>query len=369
MPSYNPKNERIKRQYFTYLKEARQQSEATVDAVAEALDRFEEYTRRRDFRAFHIEQAVGFKNRLLEDRTRKGGRPLSKATVHGILSSVKRFFQWLSMQPGYKATVRYTSAEYFNLSEKDVRTATAKREVAFPTVEQVEHVIATMSAKTDVEKRNRALVAFALITAARNGALISFKLRHLNIAGCFVDQDAREVKTKNSKTFRTYFVPVSEMAMTVVEEWVRFCRIERGAGDDAPLFPATQTGVGKDRRFEAVGLSEEHWRTTSAVRDVFRAAFNGAGLAYFHPHTLRKTLVAFAEKACLTPEQFKAFSQNIGHESPMTTFSSYGAVQVSRQGEIIRELARQSTQSPNVADEIVEKLARRLVADGILNPR
>ena len=41
MTKHNPTNERIKRQYFTYLKEAKRQSEATVDAAAEAIARFE----------------------------------------------------------------------------------------------------------------------------------------------------------------------------------------------------------------------------------------------------------------------------------------------------------------------------------------
>ncbi len=33
----NAANERVKRQYFTYLKEARRQSEPSVDAAAKAL--------------------------------------------------------------------------------------------------------------------------------------------------------------------------------------------------------------------------------------------------------------------------------------------------------------------------------------------
>ena len=40
MTKHNPKNERIKRQYFAYLREAKRQSEASVDAVAAALARF-----------------------------------------------------------------------------------------------------------------------------------------------------------------------------------------------------------------------------------------------------------------------------------------------------------------------------------------
>lgn len=41
MTTHNPSNERIKRQYPTFLKEAKGQSEATVDAAAKALAQFE----------------------------------------------------------------------------------------------------------------------------------------------------------------------------------------------------------------------------------------------------------------------------------------------------------------------------------------
>jgi hypothetical protein len=46
------------------------------------------------------------------------------------------------------------------------------------------------------------------------------------------------------------------------------------------------------------------------------------------------------ERVCRTPEQFKAWSQNLGHEKVLTTFSSYGEVAAERQRDIIRELAR-----------------------------
>ena len=66
MTKHNPENERIKRKYFAYLKEAKRHSEPTVDAAAKALSRFEEYNRYRDFKAFHYEQAVAFKRHLAE---------------------------------------------------------------------------------------------------------------------------------------------------------------------------------------------------------------------------------------------------------------------------------------------------------------
>jgi len=53
MKNHNPANERIKRKYFTFLKEAKRYDEQTVDTVAKALNRFEVFTRYRDFKAFH----------------------------------------------------------------------------------------------------------------------------------------------------------------------------------------------------------------------------------------------------------------------------------------------------------------------------
>jgi hypothetical protein len=61
---------------------------------------------------------------------------------------------------------------------------------------------------------------------------------------------------------------------------------------------------------------------------------------------------------CPTPEAFKAWSQNLGHESVLTTFYSYGQVASARQGEIIRELAKpQKVELPDVA-EFVKAVAR-----------
>ena len=41
MTTYNAENEQTKRRYFTFQREAKQRSEASVDAIAKALNRFE----------------------------------------------------------------------------------------------------------------------------------------------------------------------------------------------------------------------------------------------------------------------------------------------------------------------------------------
>ena len=183
------------------------------------------------------------------------GKKLSKATLHATLTQLKRFFQWLAWQPGYKSRFQYSDAEYFNLSDKDTRVATAKREQKVPTMEQIKHVINTMPAETDIERRNRALVAFTLLTGARDSAIASMKLKHVDLVTNSVNQDAREVKTKFSKTFNTFFFPVGDEVREIVAEWVSYLRDEKLWGNDDPLFPATHIALGATRQFEAAGLA------------------------------------------------------------------------------------------------------------------
>ena len=168
MIKHNANNERIKRQYFIFLKEAKRQNESSVDAVAKSVSRFESYTKYRDFKAFHFEQAVGFKKHLAQQKNQQTGNKLSKATLNSTLRQLKTFFQWLAMQTGYKSRINYTDTEYFNLSEKEVRIATARRETAVPTLEQIKHVIEIIPNTSDIERRNRSLIAFAILTHLRH---------------------------------------------------------------------------------------------------------------------------------------------------------------------------------------------------------
>ena len=365
MTKHNAENERIKRKYFAYLKDAKQHSEPTVDAAAKALSRFEEYNRYRDFKAFHSQQAIAFKRYLAEQMGKRSGEKLSKATLHAALKQLRAFFFWLAGQPGYKARLQYSDADYFNLSDKDTRIATAQRERKAPTLEQVRRVIETMPSGNEIERRNRALVVFTLLTGARDSAIASMKLKHVELKEGCVYQDAREVKTKFSKTFTTYFFPVGEEVRQIVADWVRYLREEKLWGNDNPLFPATRVALGAARQFEAAGLERSHWSTATPIRAIFREAFERAGLPYFHPHSLRKTLARLGEEICRSPEDFKAWSQNLGHEQVLTTLMSYGKVATDRQREIIRGMAapRQAVQSE--ADHIAEALFRRLRGSGV----
>ena len=149
---------------------------------------------------------------------------------------------------------------------------------------KVKHVIAFMPGSTDIERRDRALVVFTLMTGARGSALASMRLKPVDLAAGSVFQDVREVQTKFGKSFTTYFLNVGSDARQIVDAWVTYMLQEKLWGNDDPLFPATLVELREAMQFEAAG-------------------------------------------------------QNLGHEGVLTTFSSYGAVASRRQGQIIQTLA------------------------------
>lgn len=359
MTKHNPNNERIKRNYLRFLKESRGQDESSLDAVAMALSRFESYIKHRDFKKFNIEQAMGFKKNLSKQINKQTGKPLSKSTLNTTLRHLKGFFQWLAMQNGYRSFLTYTDADYFNLSEKDTRIATTNHAKPVPTIEQIKHVLDTMPSSTDIERRNKALIAFTLLTGARDNAIASIKLKHLNLKEGPIYQDAREVNTKFSKSFETFFFPVGDEIHQIVIDWVNYLQDELLWGNDDPLFPKTEMTTDKDQQFKATGLLREHWSNATPIRKIFRKAFIQADLPYFNPHSFRNTLSRLGQQACTTAESFKAWSQNLGHANVLTTFTSYGEVQVERQGELIHGLA-----SPEpILRSDVKQLAKALMLE------
>jgi integrase len=352
---HNEQNERIKRAYRLHLKAARGLSDASIDVASAALHRFEESTAFRPLKKFHFEQAIAFRRRLDDARNERTGHPLSKATALQVLNALRAFFLWLAEQPGYRSRIRYSDADYFRLSEKDTRVAKATTARPVPTPEQIESVLERSPVATVIERRNRAIVAFTWLTGVRDGALVTLKLKHVDLAKQLVDQDPREVKTKNSKQMRTTFFRVGGSALRIVEEWIAELGRDHLWGNDDPLFPATAMGQDSEQQFVAVGLARANWGSADAVRKIFKQLFEGVGLHGFNPHSFRHALAALGERTCRNPEQFKAWSQNLGHEGVLTTFSSYGPVSEQRQAEIIKTLAKRPEKDTQ-ADALTERL-------------
>ena len=63
---------------------------------------------------------------------------------------------------------------------------------------------------------------------------------------------------------------------------------------------------------------------------------------------------------CQTPEELKAWSQNLGHEGVLITLTAYGNVRPSRQTEILLGFGKEKAGPSLDTKEIFEELGRRL---------
>ena len=335
MRKINEENERIKRRYLQYLKTAKRKDPSTVQKAAEGILRFEASTNFTSFKRFHIEQAIKFHDRINAEISNATGKPLSKSTIRSVLAANKGFIFWLADQSGYKSRIRHSDADYFNMDAKGQRIASATRETPYPSMEMARHAFSYMPEASDLDRRNKALFAFLMLTGTRDGAVASLRLKHINIIDGCVYQDARDVKTKNAKTFTTYFLPVDPEYLACFTNWVNHMKRELLFGPNDALFPPAKIKP-IDGAFKVVGFEREIYKNANAIRAVIKEAFIRADLPAFTPHAFRKTLVKWADTRYQTREAFKAFSQNIGHTSVVTTISAYCPVSLEQQRDLIK---------------------------------
>ncbi len=353
MKKKNSINERIKREYLYHLKHALGRSEQTIRQISKSISRFEEHTGFRSFKEFDQKQAVSFKDAISQSS-------LAPATILSCLNHLQQFLRWLSLQPGFKSAVRIADIDYLNLSEKDVRAASSPSDKDFPTLQMIEKAVDAMPSETAIEKRDRALVAFLAITGIRDGALVTLKLKHFDERRNLVFQNPREVRTKNSKRIDTFLFPLNKIFEQIFLEWITYLRTVELFGDNDPLFPKTRLGQDKDQCFKVDGLSREHWANATRVRTIVKDAFKAVNLKPYTPHVFRNMVVSEMYRRSLPVPEFKAWSQNLGHEGAMTTLNSYGKIGLEEQGRLVRcAKVERNEEAPLTLEQLEAALKKR----------
>jgi integrase/recombinase XerD len=288
----------------------------------------------------------------MQKKSKRTGALVSKTYLLLTTRSISDFFSWLDRESGYKSKLKFSDIRYFKLQDKDVEIARMPKFNRYPTLEQIEHVVRSMPANTDIQKRNRALIAFMVLSGARAQAIASFRIKHILLEEQRIEQRPDEVKTNNSKPIITYFFPVGNLLEQIFIDWINFLKEERLFSEDAPLCPSTALSFDVNDKFSRILLSTTPWKSTTSLRKVIEEAFQKAGLPYYNPHAFRDTIVQLGYKYCKTPEEFKAWSQNIGHNSPLTNFTSYGSIDEFNQGEIIKRLCKNNDEKPDLVNDL-----------------
>lgn len=122
-------------------------------------------------------------------------------------------------------------------------------------------------------------IAFLMLTAARDRAVASMRLKHVDLVQGCVYQDARDVKTKFAKTFITWFFPVDDACLQNINAWVNYLRQDELFGPSDALFPKPRIGL-KDGALAAPGLSRDTYSNAGRLRPVIKDAFTSVGLRF-----------------------------------------------------------------------------------------
>lgn len=322
MSKVNPKNERLKHDWLEELE--RDDSASTIDHKLAALACYEEATDYLDFDKITLEAVDIFIKYVSE-------RPTRSRTNVATVNSVKSFFQWMVMDERIKGKLARKPINALRLKRKDRTASRARQKRPVATIAQIEAAVRAMPKTSAIERRNRALIAFTLVSGARDGAIISMRVKHVDLISKQVHQDPNEVDTKAGKQINTWFFPVGEVLIQEVYDYVDYLKREQDFTPNDYLFTSSARGRDDNDQFCIIGISKARWANAQPMRDIFRSAFNAVDLPYFNPHSFRKTLMALAYEMELSGEEIKAWSQNLGHEKLDTSVNNYGPVSLDRQ--------------------------------------
>jgi integrase/recombinase XerD len=359
-------NEEIKREFFEHLKGAEGFAKTSVTTFAEAIGQWQLFTKNDDFGNFDKSKALAFREWLADRETKTKAGKLSLVTQYNYLRRIKRFFTWLADQPGFRSRILKNDIEFLRLSKKDALIARSGTTKTMPTFDEVKAIIESIEVKNEIDRRDRALICFALITGCRISAIVSLKMKNFDKAKKLIDQNPGDgVRTKNSKKILTTFFPIGwDEPEQHFMDWYDYLE-KKGFGPEDPLFPVTKAEVGSAYSKENVGKA--FWSDSGAARKIFEKRCKGADLPYFHPHSFRHLVVNIMSKTRLTEEEKRAISLNLGHANIGTTFGSYGYGSMNEEDavKIVQRLkdyqSSESGDSPLTAEEkaVIERLIGR----------
>jgi len=182
----NDSNERIKRTYFRRLRGPSDLCEATIRNVEHSIGLYEEFTHFKDLGRFNQKKALEFK-KWIESRRHRDSM-VAVATQYQILRKVKVFFYWLREQPGFRTRILLDDIGYLNLDRKEVKEATAYIGRQYPPLEYVVNLCNSIDIKSEIDMRDRALIAFTLLPGMRDKAIATLPLGRFSADASTINQ-------------------------------------------------------------------------------------------------------------------------------------------------------------------------------------
>ncbi len=294
VPVFHANNDRIIHQWQTY---AGSYSEKTIDKHLAAIRFFEDYLEGKPFAKLTKNDFAAVRDELKRRAAVKATDSMSASTIKHTVSHLGAFFDWLLKQDGYRRLPR-DFAGYLKLPKAVVARSAQVKQRKFPSLLEAEKLLNAMPSKFLVDLRARALFALAFLGALRADTLVSLQIKHFDIQGRRILQDASVVRAKAGKSLAIFWFQIPKAFEDVVVGWVDTLQRLGFSGDDA-LFP--------DIKYlkHRIGLNERKaatvpvMSTTQAVTDAFAIACHHSDTKYT-PHAAKHTIGAERDIRSLT---------------------------------------------------------------------
>ncbi|MGY3437378.1 MULTISPECIES: tyrosine-type recombinase/integrase [unclassified Marinovum] len=210
------------------------------------------------------------------------------------------------------------------MSRRDEAEARAAPSRPAPSVKQAKRALELMPATTPRGMGDKAIFALSCLMGIRAGALVSLRIKHVNLDEKSVTQNPRKVATKFGKRIDTFFAQGFPEAEAALAAWATYLDEDALDGPDDPLFPATAIVPHSNTGFAAEGFVRRSWKSTEPVRKIVNDAFSAANLHRSGPHAFRHMLARHAAKKYTSVAELVATSLNLGHTDVLTTLGRYG---------------------------------------------
>lgn len=352
VPELPSMNDRIIHDWQLY---AGRYDSKTMDAHLISIRDFEAFVDGQCFSQVSDKDVGRYRNGLLakgEVPPKQGG--FSASTIRHRASHLAAFFKWLAKQEGYRR-LSTTLPEYFALPRQKMAKVLARADRSYPSMEEAQAMVHSMPSVTRAQRRDRALVACAFLTGLRAAALSSMRLKHIDCEAETAVQDAREMRAKNGKSFPIRWFPVPGEISQVVVQWKQELKGTDFGPEDA-LFPDSKYLSAPKAGTAPVPILG----STGVVNKAFRIASHGVGKAY-SPHSARHCLKALGDQLCNRPEERKAWSLNLGHESMVITEAHYGKMTEATRMQVLGTIKQKDETSDDEKELMLRYFLHRLV--------
>ena len=337
--------------YEKYIGDIIGDCERTVRERVKEVAIFDEFLEGKDFRSLTKDIAIKYKIHL--KGLKRNGIPHQLKTINVKLRYITAFYKWLQGEPGYKNRVSESAISCFRLSKIERNSIASQVNLEeHSNLKQVITLVKSIKGNEEVDRRDRALFSFILMTGIRVKSLSMLRLKDLDVDRLIITINPLEgVDAKFGKATKPVIVPLDDELLKHFLSWVDYLINVKGFSPESPLFPMTDVKqMESSISFAAINVREDFWSSTGAINKIFKDRSSAAGLPYFKPHSYRRSLFQIFMGLNPTMEELCALSQNLGHNCLLTTILYYGQMDANKRSGIlskerIQELVSKSSEN------------------------